>query len=92
MQSSEELESQKQLWSNVFSDKNVAINLYKNCTGGDGTFICQSPTYGSKNVQFKSATALGDNFTSDAFSATAKLDDGTERNAFVKVRFVTILK
>ena len=92
MQSSEELESQKQLWSSFFSDKNVAINLYRNCTGGDGTFICQSPAYGSINVKFKSATALGDNFTSDAFSAATELDDGTERNAFVKVRFVTFLK
>ena len=79
---------ESQLWSDIFnSDKQLAMNLHKTCTSGDGTITLQSTVYGVINLVIKPATALGDNFTSDAFSAIARLEDGITHSskAFIKV-------
>lgn len=84
----------QQIWKDIFQDdamvikaaakaqKTTAEELKKN---REIFLPIDSPSLGNIQLRVWSATALGDNFMSDAFFASATLKNGNEHQAFVKV-------
>jgi len=90
----------QQVWKDIFQDdkmvikaaakaqKTTAEELKKNRE----TFLSvDSPSLGQIQLRVWSATALGDNFMSDAFFASATLKNGHEHQAFVKVYIFSVI-
>ena len=73
-------------WSSLFEQEQLALRLDQVAAEPGGLSIDLADC-GRIQVKAVRATALGDNFMSDAYSVTAKLenDNQTEYNAFVKV-------
>jgi len=94
------LETLQELWQHVFKDELLIVKLVKAhaavCAkdsinpleeSADETAVTiESSKWGPIKLKVWSASALGDNFMSDAYIASAKLDNGNvEHRAFIKV-------
>ena len=95
-----ELESEQELWQHVFKDEQLIIQLTKahaaNCakesidplqeSPDESAVTIESTKWGPIRLKIWSATALGDNFMSDAYMVSAKLQVwAIEQRAFIKV-------
>ena len=84
-------------WKQVFGNDNQTItravtNASKRSNAGEeltesaSDLIVECGSFGRVQLTLSLATSLGDNFMSDGYLATAKLErDGTELRAFTKV-------
>ena len=94
------LENLQELWQHVFKDEQLIIQLTKahaaNCakesidplqeSPDESAVTVESTKWGPIRLKVWSASALGDNFMSDAYIASAKYQNGTaEHRAFIKV-------
>ena len=87
-----DIESLRQFWQQVLgSDDQTIIRAVKNVTikGDAAVLFVESASFGRVQLTLTLATSLGDNFMSDGYLTTAKLEhDGTELRAFTKVIFL----
>ena len=98
------LESQQSLWQHVFKDEQLIIRLIKDhaavCaknsinplkeSADENAVTIESSKWGPIKLKIWAATALGVNFMSDAYTASAKLDNGkVEYRSFIKVKKLT---
>lgn len=72
------------IWEYLFKDENLALRLADASSVSDGLHV-QSSKFGIVKVEAHIATALGDNFTSDAYAVQVTEENGTVHKAFVKV-------
>jgi len=93
---SDSVEYLRAFWKQVFGNDNQTItkavtNASKRSTTEELTesasnLIVECGSFGRVQLTLSLATSLGDNFMSDGYLATAKLErDGTELRAFTKV-------
>ena len=84
----------QKIWKDIFQDDKMVVKAAAKAQKTTSVELkdnreiflpIQSPTFGLIQLRVWSATALGDNFMSDAFFASATLKNGTEHEAFVKV-------
>ena len=96
--------SQQLLWQYVFKDEQLIIRLIKDhaaaCSNNSVDLLqesedevtIESSKWGPIKLKFWAATALGDNFLSDAYIASAKLDNGkVEYRSFIKVSHLSLM-
>jgi len=94
------LETLQELWQHVFKDEHLIIKLVKAhaavCakdsidplqeSADENAITIESSKWGPIKLKIWAASSLGDNFMSDAYIASAKLNDGkVEHRAFIKV-------
>jgi len=98
------MESQQLLWQHVFKDEQLIIRLIKEhaavCSKNSldslqeskDEITIESSKWGPIKLKIWAATALGDNFLSDAYIASAKLDNGkVEYRSFIKVSHPSLM-
>jgi len=103
---SEKLESKQLLWQHIFKDDQLIIRLIKDHASAcakvsinpslenadENAITIESSKWGSIKLKIWAATTLGDNFLSDAYTASAKLNDGeVEYRSFIKVSQPTLI-
>ena len=89
------VESLRRFWRQVLgSDDQTIIKAVKNAVATKDSspeefvLMVESGSFGRVQLTLTLATSLGDNFMSDGYLATAKLErDGTQLRAFTKVYF-----
>jgi len=94
------LETLQELWQHVFKDDQLIVQLVKahaaDCAknsidplqenADENAITIESSKWGPIKLKIWAATALGDNYMSDAYIASAKLNDGkVEHRCFIKV-------
>ena len=94
------LELQQLLWQHVFKDEQLIVQLVKAhaaaCakdstdplqeSADENAITIESSKWGPIKLKIWAASSLGDNFMSDAYIASAKLNDGkVEHRSFIKV-------
>ena len=94
------LETLQELWQHVFKDELLIVQLVKAHSAAcaknsinpleesadENAVTIESSKWGPIKLKIWAASALGDNFMSDAYIASAKLDNGmVEHRAFIKV-------
>ena len=103
---SEKLESKQLLWEHIFKNDQLIIRLINDHAAAcakvsikpslenadKNAITIQSSKWGPIKLKIWAATALGDNFLSDAYIVSAKLNDGeVEYRSFIKVNQPTLI-
>lgn len=73
-------------WKEIFEKEKLARRMAEVAALKEEGLIISPPINGCKMVKAWPASAMGDNFASDAYGVKAVLENGTELEAFIKVR------
>lgn len=79
------IEFQSFFWKEIFETNRLAVRMAEIAALTDEGLTISPPINGCKVVKAWPASALGDNFMSDAYIVQAIFDNGKELRAFAKV-------
>ena len=78
---------QSAFWKEIFEKENLAVRMAEVAAMKDEGLSLSPPINGCKCLKVSPASALGDNFMSDAYIIQAQFENGNQLTSFVKVRY-----